>query len=790
MFLGSAQNHVTYAANVSSDSGGCAWKNWKTNSTGSLKVVYDQINAKKPVIMHVKGIGGFSKSTEHWILIIGYQNVSDVNNIGLGNLVALDPYDGTVITVSSRYARYSDNRLQLSNSGWTVSGHTHSYPVANVSYYHSWSHTITYGKCSCGATRAEQKENHDFQWYGLTNKCSKCGAVFDMYESTGEYFTNAQAPLYQGPGFNQAVLATIPAHTVITPLEKPRDYAAGRWQLKVSYGGKTGYVFATDVTPNESGGVHNWVNHTCTICGMQEPPSTTGTYTITKKKTIYKDNALRGEQKVLQPGDTLYVTKVEISSTGWLWGWNDNGYTFEMNADEMELKSPLYSFGPISSIPNGVYYVRSAINSGYNLDVYNASTEARANLQLWRYNGSKAQRFEFMRNGDGTYTIKNVNSGKVIEAADASIASGSNIFQYDYHSNGHPNQRWYLEATSNGTYALRNKNSNLYLDVYNGVAGDGTNIQQCRGNGTNAQQFYIEPVESINNGWLKTNGAWYYYQSGKLVKGWKSINGTWYYLNSNSGVMSVGWAKVGNDWYYLNSSGAMVTGWKSINGTWYYLKASGAMATGWQKINNVWYYFKSSGAMATGWQKVGDTWYYLQSSGATATGWTKLGNAWYYLGSDGAMRTGWQHIGSAWYYFKSSGAMATGWYKAGDDWYYSNASGVMLSNRWLGDYYLTSSGAMATNRWVSRYYVGSDGKWMRGYCGPRNDDASFFAMARAGLYIPGNRRVTWDVSGPYYWTGTDMYYWYVQCYENSECVASAKCSGDGDPVGNIMTYSR
>lgn len=160
------------------------------------------------------------------------------------------------------------------------------------------------------------------------------------------------------------------------------------------------------------------------------------------------------------------------------------------------------------------------------------------------------------------------------------------------------------------------------------------------------------------NGWIQSNGKWYYYKNGLKQQGWLNLNNKWYYLN-NKGEMLTGWIELSGKWYYLNYSGQMITGWIELGDSWYYLNTNGQMATGWLKVNNYWYYMYNSGKMATGWIKSDNNWYYLNTNGQMMTGWIKLGDYWYYLGTNGQMATGWQKVNNCWYYMYSSGKMAT-----------------------------------------------------------------------------------------------------------------------------------
>ena len=122
---------------------------------------------------------------------------------------------------------------------------------------------------------------------------------------------------------------------------------------------------------------------------------------------------------------------------------------------------------------------------------------------------------------------------------------------------------------------------------------------------------------SSQSGWVKSNGNWYFYESGDVRTGWVKTGGKWYYLNG-LGVMQTGFVEVDGAWYFLDSSGAMFTGWGTDGSRWFYFDGSGVMKTGWYKENGAWYYLDQSGVMKTGWFKVGQYWYYAYGSGALA----------------------------------------------------------------------------------------------------------------------------------------------------------------------------
>lgn len=64
--------------------------------------------------------------------------------------------------------------------------------------------------------------------------------------------------------------------------------------------------------------------------------------------------------------------------------------------------------------------------------------------------------------------------------------------------------------------------------------------------------------EPGKDGWVRSDGKWYYYDGGKMVK--------------------AEWVKWKGSWYYLGADGAMLTGWQTIGGKMYYLASNGSMA--------------------------------------------------------------------------------------------------------------------------------------------------------------------------------------------------------------------
>ena len=132
-------------------------------------------------------------------------------------------------------------------------------------------------------------------------------------------------------------------------------------------------------------------------------------------------------------------------------------------------------------------------------------------------------------------------------------------------------------------------------------------------------------AELPKNGWEKSNGFWYYYEDGKMVKKkWeKDSKGDWYYLGEDGKMVTNGWAKDSKGWCYLGDDGKMVKSkWIKWKGEWYYLKSDGYMAENeWVKDSNGWCYLGSGGKMLKDkWLRWKNNMYYLKHDGYMATG--------------------------------------------------------------------------------------------------------------------------------------------------------------------------
>lgn len=126
----------------------------------------------------------------------------------------------------------------------------------------------------------------------------------------------------------------------------------------------------------------------------------------------------------------------------------------------------------------GTYYIKNALSGKY-LDVENGSTNNGANIRQWDYNGSQAQKFRIVSDGNGEYHILTgaSNYASCIDVNEGSANDGTNIAQWKYW--GGDMQKFRINNV-NGKYAFMTKASNYKgcMDLYEMNSNSGANINQ------------------------------------------------------------------------------------------------------------------------------------------------------------------------------------------------------------------------------------------------------------------------------------------------------------------------
>ncbi|WP_088103612.1 RICIN domain-containing protein [Halalkalibacter urbisdiaboli] len=137
---------------------------------------------------------------------------------------------------------------------------------------------------------------------------------------------------------------------------------------------------------------------------------------------------------------------------------------------------------------NGSYHLKNR-NSGKLLEVGNASTEDGANVNQWANTNCSCQQWLLNEDDNGFFGLINRNSGKALDVYNGATSDGANVVQWGHH--GGTMQQWELKLNSDGYFSIVNRNSGKALDVEGKSMSDGGNVVQWTKNGGANQQWEI-----------------------------------------------------------------------------------------------------------------------------------------------------------------------------------------------------------------------------------------------------------------------------------------------------------
>ena len=141
------------------------------------------------------------------------------------------------------------------------------------------------------------------------------------------------------------------------------------------------------------------------------------------------------------------------------------------------------------------FYITSAEEPIYTLDVKGGSSANDVTVQLYKKNYTGAQQWELEKSDeDGYYYFKNVKSGKYLEVEGDGGANGDDIRQHS--KDGSDGQKWKIIADTDGTVQFAPKVApTKRIDIKSGVFVNGTNVQLYKANDSKAQKFRCEPAD-------------------------------------------------------------------------------------------------------------------------------------------------------------------------------------------------------------------------------------------------------------------------------------------------------
>lgn len=154
-------------------------------------------------------------------------------------------------------------------------------------------------------------------------------------------------------------------------------------------------------------------------------------------------------------------------------------------------KAQKFKFTKIQTISSGDYQIVMKQNTNKALDVSDASYADKANLQIWNKANVAQQIFTIKPIDNTYYKIIAKHSKKVL-----TVDSNNNVVQStDKNANY---QKWIFEIAENGCYRIKLKGKDLYLDVSGNKTANGTNVQVHAKNNSGAQLFRLNKVTERN----------------------------------------------------------------------------------------------------------------------------------------------------------------------------------------------------------------------------------------------------------------------------------------------------
>ncbi|MFH9727091.1 RICIN domain-containing protein [Streptomyces sp. NPDC017254] len=131
--------------------------------------------------------------------------------------------------------------------------------------------------------------------------------------------------------------------------------------------------------------------------------------------------------------------------------------------------------------------VRTLTAAGRALDNPDHSTTPGTQLITWAPTGGLNQKWNLAQQADGTYTLKNSESGLCADVEGGSTAAGAKIIQWTC-TNG-ANQRWNITRQAGGTSTVSSAASGLLLTTAS--SADGARVTQQPDTGSTSQRWTV-----------------------------------------------------------------------------------------------------------------------------------------------------------------------------------------------------------------------------------------------------------------------------------------------------------
>jgi len=165
---------------------------------------------------------------------------------------------------------------------------------------------------------------------------------------------------------------------------------------------------------------------------------------------------------------------------------------YPTNATENAVQANVVSVGytKAQTFPvSGATYTIKNVHSGKVLDAVNCGTGNGTAIDQWSSLNQGCQQWKFASAANGTYTLTNVNAGKVLDAVNCGLADGTKVDLWS--SLGNRCQQWAVIPTGGGRYELVVENSGMVLDDKDCGTADGTEARLWQWLNNDCQEWTI-----------------------------------------------------------------------------------------------------------------------------------------------------------------------------------------------------------------------------------------------------------------------------------------------------------
>jgi endoglucanase len=141
---------------------------------------------------------------------------------------------------------------------------------------------------------------------------------------------------------------------------------------------------------------------------------------------------------------------------------------------------------PAGTLADGTYYIRN-LGSGDVIDIPAFKSAQGTDLDQWPLDNGMNQRWQVTRITCNLYTIQSVMDGESVDIDDQSAAPGAKVDQYRYWGGG--NQQFVISQNEAGYYSITSINSTDPVAVPNSSTSKGTLLEQSGATGGANQQW-------------------------------------------------------------------------------------------------------------------------------------------------------------------------------------------------------------------------------------------------------------------------------------------------------------